>query len=318
MVDPSPQRIEVFCPAKVNLALSVGPPGADGLHPIASWMAALDFGDTLTLEKAGEFHSRFHISFNPAGPCGGAKVDWPLEKDLVYRAVSAVEARAGQPLPVNVALAKSIPAGAGLGGGSSDAAGALAGMNDLFELGLQEPAMQSLARQLGSDVVFLLAAQHGALGAMVSGLGEKIAPLRRTSLIHLTLIFPPFGCPTGPVYRAWDQRFAEGLAGQLDEARVRTLAAMDSIPDDGPFNDLWEPACRVQPALPQLAQAIGKLLQKPVHLSGSGSTLFCLAADREHARDAAGRVTSSLGLPALAASTLSPGTVLRNHVAART
>lgn len=156
--------LELSCPAKVNLALYVGAPCTDGLHPLASWMVALRFADTLTLQhhESGN-DSRFDIrpideSVDGRGFTGTSSprisIDWPIEEDLVYRAHRLMEQHVGSHLPVHLKLRKRIPAGAGLGGGSSNAAATLVGLNHLFDLGLPDQTLIPIARRLGSDVVF--------------------------------------------------------------------------------------------------------------------------------------------------------------------
>ena len=108
------------CLAKVNLALSVASPQASGLHPIASWMVAVDFADTLTLHRLEAGPSRFSVVYSPLAP-RVEEVNWPQEKDLSFRAHALLEKHADKPLPVQAAIEKMIPTGAGLGGGSSDA-----------------------------------------------------------------------------------------------------------------------------------------------------------------------------------------------------
>src|SRR5690349_3701340 len=120
---PTSAPVKLPCPAKVNLALSVGAPietPRGSLHPIASWMVAVDFGDDLALERtdekgakagAAKSASNFDLSFAEDAPHRGA-VDWPLEKDLCFRAHQLMEREAGRALPMRLTLKKRIPAGA--------------------------------------------------------------------------------------------------------------------------------------------------------------------------------------------------------------
>jgi 4-diphosphocytidyl-2-C-methyl-D-erythritol kinase len=301
---PAPPNVELACPSKVNLALSIGATRDDGLHPLASWMVAVQFADHLRLERA-ESRSAFDITFADDAPVP-AKVDWPLEKDLAFRAHRLVEQRVGQPLPIHATLRKRIPAGAGLGGGSSDAAAMLAGVNTLYGLGLDRAALVELARRLGSDVAFLIGALQGEPSAIVSGVGETLEAAPLNELIHLVLIFPPFGCPTGAVYGAFDRLHPAASiahpAGDLE--RVRTLAATLPVPQDAPFNDLAEPACTVRPELGEFQRKLTSELQIPVHITGSGSTLFVIAPSALTAKVLARKVTATGDLPAIATRTL--------------
>lgn len=311
MSQKNPQGIHINCPAKVNLALSVGSPAAGGMHPIASWMVAVQFGDRLTLRPSRP-PSSYDIGFEAAeagrdpGTDPGAgglpgEVDWSLEEDLGVAAHRLLEQQIGRRLPVEAVVRKMIPPGAGLGGGSSDAAGMLVGINRLFELGLDDQHLSMLGGELGSDVPFLVGAILGRPSALVAGCGETLKPLSLDNPLYLVLIFPSFGCPTAAVYRAWDR-----LAGQCaaDTVRLRQLAGMQTLAPDAPFNDLTEPACIVRPDLRRHLEQLGELLKRPVHLTGSGSAMFVVASDQAAARQLAGKVTATTGLPAVATRTV--------------
>lgn len=294
--------LELACAAKLNVALSVGGPDAErgGLHPIASWMVALRHADRLVLRPAAAGRSRFDIAF--AGAPHEPKVDWPLHADLAHRAHGLMCARSGRALDVELTLRKRIPPGSGLGGGSSDAAATLVGLNRLFDLGVDDATLCAWGHTLGSDVAFGVAAMLGSASAIVSGLGERIepAPLRRP--LHVVLVFPPFACPTGAVYRAHDAIVAPATAPDVD--RVRALAAAATVAPDGPFNDLAQAAAVVQPQLGALRCRLAAELAAPVHVSGSGSTLFLLAAGDAEARALAERAAAASGLPVVATRTI--------------
>ncbi|MEX0778037.1 MAG: hypothetical protein WD042_20225 [Phycisphaeraceae bacterium] len=303
-----PDSLTRSCPAKVNLALSIGSPlrdGADaGMHPIASWMVALDFGDTLTLTRLVDLPSRFDLSFADNAP-RPSPIDWPIEKDLCHRAHALLQAHVRHDLPVHLSLQKRVPTGAGMGGGSGDAAGTLVGLNDQFHLGLDDATLSQLGSQLGSDVPFFIAAARGQPSALVTGLGNVIEPLPLRTTITLVLIFPPIACPTGAVYRAFDQSMPQPATHRAPQSdRVRTLAASSALSPHALFNDLAEPACIVQPALRRLRDNLIQQLQMPVHITGSGSTLFVLAADRPHADQLAAIIASASALPIIIATTI--------------
>jgi 4-diphosphocytidyl-2C-methyl-D-erythritol kinase len=302
---PSQPNITLLCPAKVNLALSVGAPLANGMHPIASLMCTLNFGDQLTLSPAtGE--SRFDIQFDKLHPDDDTtmgQVDWPLEKDLAYRAWQLTQEQVGRALPIHAVFNKRIPAGAGLAGGSGNAAGMLIGLNQLFDLKLSTQTLAELAQQLGSDVVFVVYAMNEKLnGALVTGLGQNITPIALKSQLHLVLIFPPFGCPTGPVYKAFDQ-LLENPGKEADLPMVEQLAQKRMIQPEDPFNDLAMAACKVQPELGQLQQDITDTLNHPVHITGSGSTMYMIYSDVESASESAKRIAKTFGLKTIATQT---------------
>lgn len=273
---PAPEgrgRIHARAHAKVNLALAVGPPvppgqpGA-GYHPIASWMHAIELGDDITLARAGT--TRYDLAWHDESPLG-----WDPESDLCVRAHRALESLAGRTLPAEIRVRKSVPAGAGLGGGSSDAGVVLLALRDLFDLGIDDQQLIACAHALGTDIPFFIdpdawRAGHPPRPALVTALGERTERLPRRA-DAITLICPPFGCPTGAVYRAFDARPAR----PCDEARVRLLASTPGLRPDTLFNDLGAPAEQAEPRLRPLRGSLARAIGAPVHLSGSGSTLFC-------------------------------------------
>ena len=286
-----------LCPAKVNLALSVGPRGSDGYHPIASWMVAVSLVDELAVRRAPSgAASSFDIAWSDDAPRPGT-VDWPLEKDLTVKAHRLLEAHVEHSLPVAVTLRKRIPAGAGLAGGSSDSAAMLVAMNDLFDLRLDDAALLQLAVQLGSDVGFFLRSPS----AVVSGRGEVIQPAPLPGPIHLTLILPDLTCPTGDVYAAFDELNASPT---VDPLRVDELAQSDVLAPDAPFNDLAEAARRVTPPLAELQRQCARALKHPVHITGSGAGMFAVASDEVEANRMARTIATSIPVAALAVRTI--------------
>lgn len=294
-------RIAVACPAKVNLALSVGSPRDDGYHPIASWMVAVDFHDDLEVERAGGL-SQLDIRFADDAP-RAQPIDWPIEKDLSWRAHRLLETHVGRALPIRAVIRKRIPTGAGLGGGSSNAAGMIVALNQLFQLGLAEDELIRVGTEIGCDVAFLIAALHGRPSVIATGLGEQLTAAPPAGIAHFVLVFPPIHCPTAPVYAAFDD--LRGRGATVDERAVRDLASRSPVPPDGPFNDLTGAALDAVAGLRDAVQTVREAMDAPVHMSGSGSALFAIAPDHEAATTMAQRITERTGFPAVAARTLS-------------
>jgi 4-diphosphocytidyl-2-C-methyl-D-erythritol kinase len=257
------------------------------MHPISSWMSAIDLGDDLTLRalEPGEA-SRWRVAWADDAP-RPSPIDWPIEKDLAVRAHRALEARCGRTLPVEGLILKRTPVGGGLGGGSADAGAALSGLNELFSLGLRTADLRGVAETLGSDVAFFVDDHTPARPAIVGGFGERIERVGAVAA-DVLLLLPAFGTPTGPVYRAYD-----ASPRALRDAEVRRLAADGAATgriDPGRlFNDLAEPACRVEPRLGALMERV-RALGPAVHVSGSGSTLMVV----DPAPGAEGRVRGAI------------------------
>lgn len=279
--------ITLRCPAKVNLALSVGAPRGDGYHPIASWMAAVGLCDELELRKTtGE--SRYTIDWAADAPTP-SPIDWPLDSDLIVKAHRLVERHVGRSLPVAATLGKRIPVGAGLAGGSSDGAAMLRGLNELFDLALDRATLVELAMQLGSDLAFFFTPGS----SLVTGRGEGLENLPPAMNMHLTLVMPPFGCPTGAVYQAFDE-LRPDAAVDLASVRAAIAGEVDC------FNDLADPACRVEPRLGDLRNRITEMTGRPTHITGSGAGLFLVARSAEDAVNLASVIADKLAVAARA------------------
>jgi len=249
-------------PAKVNLTLRVGPRGDDGFHDVRTLLQTIAMSDTLRMTvRRGPF---VLDTRTPGVPSDRTNLVWRAA-DLLWKAAG----RPGDPRDVHVRLDKSIPAAAGLGGGSADAAAALAGLNLLWETRQPRREMLRIAAQLGSDVAFFL--QGGtALGA---GRGDEIYPVDDASRLGLIVIKPSFGVSTADAYR-W-----------LDEDRAAAVAATNTRPprdldigwSSGPVtlgNDLEAPVARRQPVIQEMVDACFREGAQAAAMTGSGSAVF--------------------------------------------
>ncbi|HEY2178352.1 MAG TPA: 4-(cytidine 5'-diphospho)-2-C-methyl-D-erythritol kinase [Caulobacteraceae bacterium] len=252
-----------FAPAKVNLFLHVGPPGADGYHPIASLMVFADVGDRLDLRSASE------MSFRMTGPFAE---DLAGEgENLVTRARDAVLAIAGHvKRPFELILEKALPVASGLGGGSADAAAALRLVAG--EIGLAAD-LSGIAAGLGSDVPACL------MGAPVvaTGRGEKLGPPPKFPALDAVLVNPGIASPTASVYREYDRR--PNPAGADPPVASSQFSSSRHIIDflGECRNDLEDPAIRLAPAI---GDVLARLRRAPqtllARMSGSGATCFAL------------------------------------------
>ena len=283
-------RLRLRAHAKVNLCLSVGAPIADGpqrgMHPIASWFAPIEVHDEVTIERINYYSAPDPNGSSPDWDirwAGGDPVAWPLESDLAYRAAQLVKGDLPHLIGFRVRIRKRIPAGGGLGGGSSDAAAVMVGLNHLYDAGLSTDELRRRAATLGSDIAYFI--DEVPVGtpprpAYVGGLGDEIV---RTPAVagDLTLFCPRFGCPTGAVYAAFDAALDGASPTSPPRAdAVRAAAEAARLDDAALFNDLAGPACDVQPDLNQIRLEASAAIGRPVHVSGSGSTLFALGHHR--------------------------------------
>jgi len=270
--------------AKINLSLAVGPPVRGGMHPISSWMHAVDLFDTVQVEWLGEHHPpTFEVTWALDAP-RPSPIDWPKEKDLAIRALRLIEQREGRTLPISIKIEKRIPVGGGLGGGSSDAAATLMAISELMSLYFKRDALAKLSATIGSDVAYFLDDALPPGPALVRGLGDQIERLpRRFAGQPVILIFPSFGCPTGAVYKAYDALGPQPLRDDV----VQMLVGHSDVTAAPLVNDLWEPAKSVQPELLELKVRIFTLAHLNVRMSGSGSTLFLLPPAGKEAEIAA-------------------------------
>ena len=192
-----PAGVRVRVPAKINLALCVGPPRADGFHPLATVYQAVSLFDEV--QAGWEDPGVFAVSVSGEG----ADLVPTDDDNLAVRAARLLAERygEGQPLGVSMAIHKSIPVAGGLAGGSSNGAAALLACADLWALDVSLEQMLALAGELGSDVPFAL------LGgtALGSGRGEQVAPVLGRGSYHWVLGFGWTGLSTPAVYRTHDQ-----------------------------------------------------------------------------------------------------------------
>ncbi len=290
------RRVIKRCPAKINLALSVGAPQPDGLHPIASWMVCVDLYDDLIAQRLdAQSPSDFDLGWADDAP-SPSPIDWPIPADLACQACIWTEHFTARPLPVHVTLQKRIPVGAGMAGGSSNAAAMIDALNELYDLNLKTEDRCAIGARVGSDVPFFFAPD----GALVGGIGGDIQPLPKSRTLHLTLITPPIGCPTGQVYRAFDELFPNA---ELNTQRVASLTTGSLAPEDL-FNDLAEAAFVVRPELRGLRNQCAKITGRTVHVTGSGAGMFIVSENADTARQMAEKITRDAPCPARAVQTI--------------
>jgi len=254
--------VHCTAPAKVNLTLAVQGRRADGYHNLASWVAKIDLADRIALRTTDS------LSISVSGAYG-APAD---ETNLAWRAAVILAEAVGRRADVHISIEKHIPAGAGLGGGSSDAAATLLGLVRLWEIKWPPARLQSLAASLGADVPLFL--WPGS--AVIRGRGEIVEPVNRAAPPFIVLIVPPFSLGTAGVYAGW-QRHA--TASPADRPALPQATQDADQLQHALFNDLAAAAFAIEPRLAQLHNALDGCMGRRVTMSGSGSSLFAVFDD---------------------------------------
>jgi 4-diphosphocytidyl-2-C-methyl-D-erythritol kinase len=282
----SPNSIELKTPAKINLTLAVLGKRPDGFHDIESLVVPVGLYDDLEVSDSPD--GQIHLTCDdPALPTNA--------DNLAYQAAELLASRASARSGVRMRLTKRIPVGAGLGGGSSDAAAALVGLNRLWQLGLNRSALAGVAAELGSDVPLFVA--DGAV--ITRGRGERIERVRLDWVGCIVLIVPPFAMSTAEVYQQWQGGSRPPrTALEIIEA-CRSGQNLDGLL----YNMLEEPAFALEPRLAELHAKTARLGAPGVRMTGSGSALFALFDRQDEGTSFAAQVTQQLGVDVHVVST---------------
>jgi 4-diphosphocytidyl-2-C-methyl-D-erythritol kinase len=287
--------MRLLAPAKLNLHLRVGRRRADGFHPLGTWMCTIGLFDTIRLEAA---------SSGASLKCDDP--DLPSDdSNLALRAAGQLAEQASRPDGVHIDLSKRIPVGAGLGGGSSDAARVLLGLNRLWGLNWSSERLGELAARIGSDVAFFCYAASG----ICTDRGQIVRPIAAPGPRGALLILPEMHLSTAAVYQRFDEM------GLGDDASV----SPDTAPDWSGWsalsakdllaclvNDLEPAAFDLRPELGALRKQAEEWLGRAVRMSGSGSSLFSLYDTLEEAERAAGQFRARTPVPRALAVPLTP------------
>lgn len=289
-------RIRAF--AKLNLVLRVGAVQADGYHPLQTVFQSIALHDSLHITpRKGPL---VLTCSDPAVP-----VD---DRNLVVRAARALWqalGRSGEPSGAAIHLTKHVPAQAGLGGGSSDAASTLSALASLWQPRGPQPDLARIAAGLGSDVPYFL------MGGTALGLGrgEDLYPLQDLPPFHVVLALPVFGVSTADAYRWFDEDGAGTGAAQL--VGNRSVAAWPGR-RLALANDLEGPVARRHPDIGAARRALERAGAEAAAMTGSGSAVFGLFATETRARRAA-RAAAEAGFVALPTRTVDRRTCQRVH-----
>lgn len=256
--------MQLLAPAKINLSFQIKGRRPDGFHEIETLMAPISLADRITIERAGDDGEIRFSCDDSSLPTG--------DDNLVVRAAKLFRQRANISSGIKIALEKKIPHGAGLGGGSSDAATTLLGLNELFAASLPQDELLKLAAELGSDVPFFVVRS----AAVCRGRGEIVVPTSLATKLQLVLFKPDFGVPTPWAYGRWkESRELPGVDYSLQEFNGTQFV-----------NDLERPVFEKFVLLAHLKTWLRQQPEVAVALmSGSGSTVFAVLRDGSAAKN---------------------------------
>jgi 4-diphosphocytidyl-2-C-methyl-D-erythritol kinase len=288
----NPSEITVFAPAKINLTLRILDRRPDGFHNLWSIMQTVALDDEVQIRLRPD---RQDVRLR----CEAAQLATD-QTNLVYRAAAEMLARARQSIGLDIELRKRIPTGAGLGGGSSDAAATIIGLNHLLQLRWTPAQMADAGQSLGSDVPFFLFAPS----AYVAGRGEAVRPVVVEGARWVVLVNPGFGVNTKWAYQE--------LAAT--RAAVRPLSLVQQALDrqsrvnwaqliDVAENDFEVPVFAAHGKLQEIKRSLQAHGAEIALLSGSGATVFGIFADEVRARVAQAQFVSESAMKVFVAPT---------------
>jgi len=284
--------VKIRAPAKVNLYLRVVGKRDDGYHLLDTLMVPISLYDEIEItrprRKAGEDGLKVTCD-HPAVP--------PGKKNLAYRAASLLLRKKGLHDSVHIHIRKRIPVGAGLGGGSSDAAATLRGLNRLFHLGCDQSEMLSLAASLGADVPFFVYGRP----ARAQGIGDRLELVSSLPRFWMVILYPGFGVSTRWVY----QNLPFRLTKRIENTSINFCGGDREELKRLLVNDLERVTIR---RYPRLAFLKDRLIQEGADgalMSGSGSSVFGIFVKRQRAREAFRRLRKEEGLRAYLVRSLS-------------
>ncbi len=278
---------QVLSPAKINLFLHVTGKRNDGYHELHTLMTCLDFGDRLAFDFTGSGVSvRCDHSDVPEDGSNLVHRAATLFFDKLAKIGSSGETRPG----VQVVIDKNIPVGAGLGGGSSNAATTLLVLNRRFDSPFSQDALMAMGLRLGADVPFFI---HGG-AAFARGVGEKLSPCGSLLPYHVVVFFPGFNASTPLVYKNVDLALTKQQKSNnnalLNKHKVGEMLDIRGLL----HNDLEEAACRIYPDILSVREEMAGFFPEGLLMSGSGSSFFALFSDGSRAEQVYDTLTEKI------------------------
>lgn len=285
--------MKIRAPAKINLFLRVVGRRKDGYHLLDTVLVPISLYDEIEIRKvksgndrAGLSRTRIQVTCDdPLVPAG--------RKNLVFRAADLILTTAAVDQPVSLHIHKNIPVGAGLGGGSSDAAAVLVALNRLFRLGYSLRKLETLGLLLGADVPFFIRGRS----ARVRGIGERLTPLAKFRRFWLVVLYPGFPVSTAWVYGKLRTKLTIPRVNTSIIASLRSVAEIRKVL----VNDLEAVTIGKYPRIGMLKERLRREGAGGALMSGSGSSVFGVFANRRLAFSAFKRLKKEEGVQAFLA-----------------
>ena len=251
--------------AKINICLDIKGKREDGYHELDMVMVPIELHDTILLSELHNGHDNFVTidDFSVA----------PIKYNLATFAIDSLAAKYGFKNKFRMTIHKSIPMQAGLGGGSSNAANTLKGVNSYLKLNLSDDELIEVAKKLGADVPFFVK----NVPARCRGIGEIMEPISIKNNYYVLLIKPKAGCATSDIFAKADE--IELTTGSVDDVVKALAEGDDELLEKSIFNVLQEPAVSLVPEIQSIISSLKEKGLKIVQMSGSGSAVFALSTD---------------------------------------
>ena len=269
--------MKIRAPAKINLRLRVVGRRADGYHLLDTIILPVSLYDEIIINKGRKIAKKTALKDRLTVTC-----DDPLvpqgRQNLVYKAASLVLNENGIDESVRIRIHKRIPVGAGLGGGSTDAAATLVGLNRLFRLGYTLKRLEKMSSALGTDVPFFVK----GVPARARGIGERLTPLRGVPRLWLIILYPNFPVLTAEVYRNLPLKLTKAIVNTSINLSLESPANLRKLL----VNDLETVTMGRYPRIGLLKEELARQGAAGVLMSGSGSSVFGVFQSRRSAQRA--------------------------------
>ena len=278
---------ELWARAKINLTLGIVGRREDGYHLLSSVMQSVSLADKVVLTRLPGSGPKIELWSNlPYVPRDS--------RNTVWKAVQAFSEHTGIPARVRVAVHKAIPVGAGLAGGSTDAAAVLRLLDQVYETRLSAETLGALALSVGADVPFCLTGGT----KLAQGIGEVLSELPPMPFCHIVLCKPPVSLKTKDIFAAYDAQFEQGPASQtlseLEEKEARLLTALEKRDLAGVaanlYNGLLPPALARCGHIARIMAFMRENGALGTMMSGSGPTVFGIFTSRKRAEQTAAKL----------------------------